>query len=1330
MEDILSCLKSIFMAWLNPKSTSITTWAIDMILAFVCGVGLFHLLIPYLQSNLFLPEKRKRLKKTHVGKKWRRRCRKKRDTLAVTRDCLEKLEVTMNLASTLQNYLQNLQDQEHLLQQLDKDATNEVLKPETDRTQQTLEQSAQNPVPRTLPLASLAPLTECSLPIHHLEEQSNLNTISLGTISWTHFLENADLTIYPWTTLGLDSFHRVIYLLCCWWESAKTLFLRTWACGTTSQPESLPPPPAEISFQRDSRFWQTVAGGISFIKNNIQLLEMFISKKVSQKLWREKEKNGPFFTPLSPGYPPENLGDLLKSQNNERHTINKLLWETEAEMWQAPSYPQGFYSKDELDPGDLRRSQFFWGLPSLHSESLMTSAWLQARSSAHGTKPFTFNNVFLTEPPPKGALHFSQPQDAAQPQLETQKFPPPASKVLTEDHFPHPFPTQLPSTPPQINTCRASGLISEQWAAQSLFPNRPQDLEWSLKERLKCGEVLTSKFETTQEIINQPTLNLPQGSNDPQINKLDCTFSRNSIILECQKPEGEPQSQEKVTKYQGQHFPSLGLPEPQPMQYQDKFPGKIECQPQNKHEFPQPSQPTSLSCESKIESTFSNEVQVAFPLNNIEQDLERHPVKGLENNDVLESDGTRQKKYSGSHLPRTLDKKYLDIHLGRKLEQIKKGMIPVRVRQSFLARRSVFSKSNASSEPSVVSCTNQPSRVNTFQELLFLDTKSRLMLETNTITCWKKHRWYPQLQAGDPNLNLCEDPASPLPQHDLPSSDSRGLKVSKPEEHGQKDSGKEEVGKVSVASLKLLFSAPSPAEIQRSQGHNPSRISHRYTEACPSEQNSSLPLKPSTSSLLSRTQHQRTVLETVKASLKPSPSPVMASPKPQGSMDMVSRNPFLNGTTLKKKLAFAPPVTKDTKETEEVKKELPPKPVTSLFQNSQIINLKSSESQGTSNNPSRSRNFSPDSGDSQQKAHLICEVQCKLGVGLKKPQNPATDIQHSHADKLPTTTNQSSKASLTSTQNMFQTRRNPATSQVPRDLWMKTEQVPRDIRVEVQGQKQSNMFGSHADRQDYRKSDPGLQERVKPSQSWELSPPSQDRKVGSNGRETSQEMGPHPSEKTKGKNFLQFLNPDTRNQEKEDSQPGVEFPVAITQSQGAGTSKQCYTDSGATEAQSLMMPDGQILLNKTGLQHECDPCQLCYHGKGSQDIHSNYQDIHSNYQDIHSNYQDIHANYQDIHSNYQDIHSNYQDIRSNYHVHPSDPEETPIMSCGHQASHRGHGHPTENRCTTNKTSNQPLLPRKPVSLTNSCRDRLGGTHASKYTYRHPVCYYQKSVLSG
>ncbi|XP_048203702.1 spermatogenesis-associated protein 31E1-like [Perognathus longimembris pacificus] len=1207
------------------------------------------------------------------------------------------------------SYLRKVQDQEHLHQQ---DATNEVLKPDADRAQQVLEQSTESPVHSTFPLASLAPLTECSLPIHHLEQQSNLNSISLGTVPWSHFLENVDLSVYPWTTLGLDSFHRVIYLLCCWWESAKTLFLRTWAYGTTSQPERLSPQPAEISFQRDSRFWQTVAGGISFIKNNIQLLEMYVSKKVSQKLWKEKGKDDPFFTPLSPGYPPDSLGNLLKSQNNERHTMKNLLWETKTGIWQSASYPQGFYSKHELDPGDLKRSQFFWGLPSLHSESLVASAWLQARSSSGGSRPFTFNNIFLTEPPPKGTLHFSRPQDVAQPQLETSKLPLPAPKVLTEDHFPYSFPNQLHLTPLQINTGRTSGPISEQWA-QSLFPNKHHDLEWSLKEQLKCGEVLTSKFETTQKIINQPTPNLPQDSNVPQINKLDTTFSGNSVILECQKSEEEPQSQEEVSKYKWQHFPSLRLPESPLMQHQDTFPEKIKCQPQNKHEPPQTSQPTELTCESKIESTFSNEVQVALHLDNpgkgIEQDLERDPIKAVEISNVSESDWMMHKKYSGSHSPRTLDKKYLEVHLQRKLEQVKQGMIPVRVRQSFLTSSRVFSRPNAPSKPNVASCTNQPSRVNTFQELSFLDTKSRLMLETNTVSCRMKHRWYPQLQACDSNFSLQEDL---LPQPVFPSATSCDSKA-KPEEHGQKDSGKEEMRNVSVASLKRLFSALSAEEIQRSQGQNPSSISHGHLEACPSEQNS-LPLMPRTSSLLSRT-----VPGTVKESLEPRPSPVMACHKPQEeSVDMVSRDPSLNGTTLKIKLAFPPPVTKDAKETEEVKKELPPKPevtvATSLLQNTQIINFKSSVSQGTNNSPSPSRNVLQDPGHARQKAQVIREIQCKLGIASKQPQSLAMDnLRRSHTDKL-SMDNLSSKASLTSTPSMFKTKRDLETSQVPHDLSMKErqshgEQEPRDIRVKAQGQKQSNMFDSQADRQDHGKSGPGLGERAKPSQSWEPSPPPQDRRVGSNGRKTSQGAGPHPSEKTKMQNFLPFLNPDTGKQEKKDSLPRVECPLASTQSQESETSKLC-AHSGATEAQALVMPAGQTLLNKTGLWHGHDPFQLYYHGKESQYIHSNYQDIHSNYQDIHSNDQDMY---------------------SNYHMHPSDPEQTSIhVSYGHQASHRGPGPPTKNRYTTNKTSNLPLLPREPVFLASPCWVRLDRIHASRYICHHPMCYHQKSVLSS
>ena len=48
MENPLFSLKSTFDIWLNSSSTS---WVIDTILTFLCGLGLFFLILPYLESN-------------------------------------------------------------------------------------------------------------------------------------------------------------------------------------------------------------------------------------------------------------------------------------------------------------------------------------------------------------------------------------------------------------------------------------------------------------------------------------------------------------------------------------------------------------------------------------------------------------------------------------------------------------------------------------------------------------------------------------------------------------------------------------------------------------------------------------------------------------------------------------------------------------------------------------------------------------------------------------------------------------------------------------------------------------------------------------------------------------------------------------------------------------------------------------------------------------------------------------------------------------------------------------------------------------------------------
>jgi hypothetical protein len=48
MENFFFPLNSVSNTWLSPSSA---TWAMDMILAFVCGLGLYLLLMPFLQNN-------------------------------------------------------------------------------------------------------------------------------------------------------------------------------------------------------------------------------------------------------------------------------------------------------------------------------------------------------------------------------------------------------------------------------------------------------------------------------------------------------------------------------------------------------------------------------------------------------------------------------------------------------------------------------------------------------------------------------------------------------------------------------------------------------------------------------------------------------------------------------------------------------------------------------------------------------------------------------------------------------------------------------------------------------------------------------------------------------------------------------------------------------------------------------------------------------------------------------------------------------------------------------------------------------------------------------
>ena len=136
-----------------------------------------------------------------------------------------------------------------------------------------------------------------------------------------------------------------------------------------SQKESLPLYPPGDSFWGDPRNRQVEAGSLAFINPDVQeLLEILITKRVELKFWKEKEKEE------ESSYHLNSLGKRIESLGHKQNTLgHQHFWNIKGKHEQLlgpekPRYP------DTL--GDCLQktcSQLFWGLPFLHSESLVAA---------------------------------------------------------------------------------------------------------------------------------------------------------------------------------------------------------------------------------------------------------------------------------------------------------------------------------------------------------------------------------------------------------------------------------------------------------------------------------------------------------------------------------------------------------------------------------------------------------------------------------------------------------------------------------------------------------------------------------------------------------------------------------------------------------------------------------------------------------------------------------------------------------------------------------------------------------------------------------------------
>ncbi|KAG3292750.1 spermatogenesis-associated protein 31E1-like [Ictidomys tridecemlineatus] len=991
---------------------------------------------------------------------------------------LKNLMEIQNLILLLQSLLGKLWDKDSSPLLVFEDTAGEVFMQEPTEVQKLPHQHLGDPSTILPPLGSLAPLTKHTLPLasslsEEHEHKSDLNRISLDIVPQSSLVGHSYWASLITAISGLDCISYSISFLSWWWETAKLLFFSTWV--NKSKQEHLFHHPSDVTLWVDPTRWQVEPGGLSFINSDVQtLLEMLITKRVELKVWNKNSKNGSSFKQMSPDYTLYSLGNMLESLGSKRDTTAQTFWNTKEKPEKLHDSQNFFYNKDLGGPLEKKYSQLFWGLPSLHSESLVATAWVSKRSSTAQCKHVAFNKVseslsvqYQDEEPPQLSQEEPLAQEEAQSQFLTQNLSPSVALGQTLASISYTFPN-LPPSSSQIKSGTTSNNSEKE--AQSFLPTEDQHSECPLQNRRKWKKVLFSEIKKTLEVINQPALNLPQRSGASQISNFVSIVAGDSANQELEKRLQQHIQGELISDQPQLDIHCRFLASKEQMHPQDKFPGKSQWWKNDKSGSSQPSQsaltdndlqkmeqPSQSALASndlqKMETKHSERLstmgsitfKLEFPNKGLEPELQKQTVdlswssgstSGKAQNDnkeVSESYLRRTRKdISQSDLSTGLEKKIvekiLQDHLSRKLVQIKEGMIPVCVRGSWLAANYALPK--YTKPIYLASSKYQQSYVNTVKQLSFLDPGTHLKLETDIMRSRVRHRWNPSLQALDTiNCNLGEAQTSPLPQPAITSSassDYRAISIAKIgsllEELPQKGVGKRIIRKISFPTLQNPLPAPSPSEVQSTMQETPLGGSQRTSDAC---------IPSRTYSHLHINQQSRVTRGIGKASLEPNPSLDMTGIETQKeTKDVASEDPCSGMTMLEIKVGTQSTAGK-TKETDVEKKscEWEVTVGASVMANSQTINVnvKNIGSLGNMNSPSPSRiSISQDPGDQILKENIGNVVQLKVEFESEEqetqeqPQDIVTRVlQDCHTNELSTTDILPSQVYLSNSKSFF-----------------------------------------------------------------------------------------------------------------------------------------------------------------------------------------------------------------------------------------------------------------------------------------------------------------------
>lgn len=567
----------------------------------------------------------------------------------------------------------------------------------------------------------------------------------------------------------------------CWQNYAKNMFLPTLSCSDFQQ-EHVFLHLSETGLWGDSVSKHMEASSHSFLGLNVQaLLERQIQKrKALQILEKEENKQGPFSKQIWSEYQQLSLGNSFQLLDVQNTIVPQTAWNIEDKPEQLHNSQALFYAKTLEENLQQKYSQLFWGLPSLHSESLVATFMVTSSSSPLDSRFVLFNgmcNASLIKMQHQGSpfphFHFLplnvDPQHLPQIKPQTQYF----TQVQPQPHFQSQL-AILPSSSSQIRDCGVSFSRSQNESDSNILNEN---------EHLEC-HILQNQQESLQGLVpifqNPQDTTCPQAPNHPMVSQSSHAYVPVSMLPGHFHTTNEPQEQLQL------YAPSRVIPFQCHHAYRNQEPLELivpQCKltetslQKDGHAHLQLSELQGECSKSlgKNELCFPGHLCEGVPQNfqlredikrNLGYILEKSPedspqrvsdcylvnrlraASETKNNCVCHSGhlGNKLLTVSRKGISQNKVKAILRLHLSKKSLQITEGRIPISVCHSWMAENNTWPPyGNSHTNKKITNSKNTMSgRVFcqiTTPELSFLDPNTRQVLEAHIIRFRMNQRW-------------------------------------------------------------------------------------------------------------------------------------------------------------------------------------------------------------------------------------------------------------------------------------------------------------------------------------------------------------------------------------------------------------------------------------------------------------------------------------------------------------------------------------------------------------------------------------------------------------